>query len=246
MNIYLYDGSFEGLLTAIFYSFADKDELDIQRAALYQPTLLSVPLAITTEDEKVRRVSQSIQERLSWQTWKNIYYLYLSDLSGSEYLSYRYLKLCYRHGDTINLSKDHPIIHQVDQIRYKVTYEAHRFKGFVRFVELAPLVFYSKIEPDHNILPLLAHHFSKRFSDQKFMIHDLHRQYALVYDLHHTYFHDLTAAEADRLTAQRPDDPYQDLFAIFFDATKIPERYNPRLQRYWMPKRYWKHIDEAH
>ena len=63
MNIYLYDGSFEGLLTAIFYSFADKDELDIQRAALYQPTLLSVPLAITTEDDKVRRVSQSIQER---------------------------------------------------------------------------------------------------------------------------------------------------------------------------------------
>ena len=33
MHIYLYDGTFEGMLTAIFYSFADKDELDIQRAA---------------------------------------------------------------------------------------------------------------------------------------------------------------------------------------------------------------------
>ena len=246
MHIYLYDATFEGLLTAIFYSFSDKGELDIQRAADFQPTLLSAPLSITTEEDKARRVAHSIQERLSWQTWKRVYYLYLSELPGCEYLIYRYLKLCYQAGDAINLSKDHPIIHQVERTCYKVTYEAHRFKGFVRFSELAPKVFYSKIEPDHNILPLLAHHFRKRFSDQKFMIHDLTRQYALVYDLKQVYFHDLTPAEAQRLSAQRPDDPYQELFAIFFDATNIPERYNPRLQRYWMPKRYWKHIDEAH
>ena len=246
MNIYLYDGTFEGLLTAIFYSFSDKEDLDIQRMEAYQPTLLSVPRPIVTEDDKVARVSRSIQNRLSWQTWKRVYYLYLSDLPGCEYLIYRFLKLCYREGDRIYRAKDHPIIHEVERTCYKVTYEAHRFKGFVRFVELAPLVFYAKIEPDHNILPLLVRHFSQRFSDQKFLIHDLRRRYALVYDLHNTYFHDLTSEEAARLTESRPDDPYQDLFAVFFDATNIPERYNPRLQRYWMPKRYWKHIDEAH
>lgn len=246
MNIYLYDGTFEGLLTAIFYSFSDKDDLDIQRTANYQPTLLSMPHPIETEDDKVARVARSIQTKLSWQTWKRVYYLYLSDLPGCEYLIYRFLKLCYHEGDSIYRAKDHPVIHEVERTCYKVTYEAHRFKGFVRFVELAPLTFYSKIEPDHNILPLLARHFSQRFSDQKFLIHDLRRQYALVYDLHNVYFHDLTNEEARRLTAGCPNDPYHDLFAIFFDATNIPERYNPRLQRYWMPKRYWKHIDEAH
>lgn len=116
----------------------------------------------------------------------------------------------------------------------------------MRFVPLAPLVFYSKIEPDHNILPLLSAHFTKRFSDQSFLIHDLKRQYALVYDLKQPYFAPLTINEAQEMLDRRPDDPYSELFQTFFDATTIPQRRNLRLQKYWMPKRYWKHIDEAH
>ncbi len=53
---------------------------------------------------------------------------------------------------------------------------------FVRFKEIAPLSFYSKIEPDYNILPLIIDHFTERFSDQDFIIHDLNREIALVYD----------------------------------------------------------------
>ena len=160
MNIYLYDGSFDGLLTAIFYSFADKDELDIVRENAYEPTLLSVPQMVPTEADKAQRVAESIQQRLSYRTWQSVYYLYLSELPSCDYLIYRYLKLCYGSGDAINQAKQHPIIHEVDLICRKVAYEAHRFKGFVRFIELAPLVFYSKIEPDHNILPLLQRHFT--------------------------------------------------------------------------------------
>ncbi len=246
MIIYLYDGSFDGLLTAIFDSFTDKRPLDIFRQEHYQPQLFDEIISVTTENDKAQRVADSILAKLSFDTYQRLYYLYLSELPQCDYTALCYLKMCYRYGASIYLAKNNPLIHRVETYCRKVTLEAHRFTGFVRFIELAPMIFYSKIEPDHNILPLLQGHFVRRFSDQKFMIHDLKRQYALVYDLHTPYFTPLTIEEGEHLLTSKTTDPYQQLFAVFFDATTITQRRNLRLQKFWMPKRYWQHIDEAH
>lgn len=55
----------------------------------------------------------------------------------------------------------------IDKYTRKITAKAHNFNAFVRFKEIAPLSFYAPIELDHNILPLILNHFTRRFSDQK-------------------------------------------------------------------------------
>lgn len=245
MNVYLYDGSFEGLLTAIFYAYGDRQFSDIKQEESYQPDLLSTARSIVAEEDKAQRVLDSVNKQLSFSVLDNLYSLYLSEIDGCERLALQYLKLCYRYSANINLAKHNQIIYQVDSYRHKLRLEAQRMKGFVRFHQIGPMMFYAKIEPDHNILPLLMHHFTTRFSDQYFIIHDLKRQYGLVYDQKSAYFIHITQAQSQELAHLANQDQYEQLFKIFFNAINIPERQNHKQQLSYMPKRYWKHLYEV-
>lgn len=244
MKDYLYDGSFDGLLTAVFYAYTEKEPVRLFKEADYKPYLLSEPIIVKTEMDKSDRVYQGIFSRLSHTTLTNIYYLYLSEIPDSETLAFEYIKLCFKYTDTINLAKNNDMIRMVDKYAKRVLMESHRLKGFVRFKEITPLVFYAQIEPDHDILPLILGHFEKRFSDQHFIIHDLKREYAIVYNLKEAYLHDLSIEEGEKLLHFTAGDPFEELFKSFYKSATIEERINDRQRRSYMPKRYWKHLVE--
>ncbi|MEG0153261.1 MAG: TIGR03915 family putative DNA repair protein [Niameybacter sp.] len=244
MKEFLYDGSFEGFLTAIFYAYSEKNEVRINKQSEYIPHLLFEAITIPTELDKFERVYASIQHKLSHSILKNIYYLYLSEATDCATLALSYLKLCYQYGITINLAKNNDIILFVDTLIRKVSHEAHRFTGFVRFNEIVPLCFYAQIEPNHCILPLIENHFTTRFSNQNFIIHDLRRNMALIYNQSNTYFRLLLPQENTLLNSYQTNDSFQPLFKAFYDSVTIPERVNPRLQKNFVPSRYWKHLAE--
>lgn len=245
MKVYVYDGSFEGLLTAIFYSYKDKDPINFVSSP-YTPNLLDDYTPIVAEEDKFNRVYKSIEEKLSPNTLKNIYYLYLSEIEGSQKLIYDYLKLCFKHSDSINLAKNNDIIALVDKYSRRVSLEAHRYLGFVRFREITSGVFYASITPDHNILPLIMNNFVRRFSDQYFMIHDINRNITIIYDLNDAYLKELPSDFNEKLSqTYTMYDDFEELFKTYYQSTTISERLNPRQQRSYMPKRYWKNIFEV-
>lgn len=244
MKQFLYDSSFEGFLTAIFYAYSEKEDSHIIKSKDYLPNLIYEPVQVKTELDKFERVYNSINAKLSPSTLRNIYYLYLSEAPNCEDLALNYLKLCYQYGVDINLAKNNDIISSVDTTCRKVSHEAHRFTGFVRFHEIGHLCFYAQIEPDHYILPLIEKHFTTRFSDQNFIIHDLKREIALVYNQSNTYLKKLTPKENCLFQSYKNNDAYETLFKTFYDSVTIPERANPKLQKTFVPTRYWKHLAE--
>lgn len=246
MTHYLYDGSFDGLLTAIFYGYSEKDEVHIYKTQLYAPSLLATSKTIITEIDKADRVYTSIHKKLSTSTLEKVYCAYLSEEEEVETLILNYLKLCYRYSDTINLAKNNDIIRAIDLAVKHVRLEAHRYNGFVRFKEIRPMLFYATIEPDHYILPLLMEHFEKRFSDQCFMIHDIKRSKAIVYNQKEIFIEELTPEEADVLLKTPMDDPFEKLFKAYYNSTTIPERMNIKKRNAYMPRRYFKHLIELH
>lgn len=242
-NTFLYDGTFEGLLTTIFYCYTIKDDITIKSSINFTVDLISVPKEIATEEDKFNRVYSSIRDKLSYQTLRNIYYLFLSDIDGFENLTLKYLKLCYRYGDSINQAKNNDIISLVDKYCRRVSLEAHRFTGFVRFQKIDNNFYYSSIEPDHNVLPIISNHFTKRFSDQNFIIHDLKRNLALFFNQSDYIITELSENEAKDLLLNNNDD-IKDLWKVFYKSVNIKERKNLKLQKRQMPKRYWKHLTE--
>lgn len=244
MKDYLYDGTFNGYLTAIFYAYSEKEEVHLYKEQSYSPSLLADSIFIATDEDKSERVYESILHKLSYDTLDRLYGLYLSEEDDAETLGLNYLKLCYRYSDDINLAKNNDIIRSVDAISRRVWLEVHRFCGFVRFKEIGPMIFYAAIEPDHNILPLIMGHFKRRFSDQHFIIHDLKRKTAIIYDTEKIFLSYLTSEESNQLAKANIIDDFESLFKTYYQSINIKSRANPRQQNSYMPKRYYKHLVE--
>lgn len=244
MTNLIYDGTFEGLLTAVFYGYSYKDTVNIVSYNEYIPSLIDDVIEIKTELDKFTRVYNSIKEKLNASVLRNVYYLYLCGIPDSKTLVLDYLKLCYKLGSKVNLAKNNTTIILVDKYCRKVTGEAHNFKGFVRFKEISPLNYYSSIEPDHNILPLLMDHFQKRFSDQNFIIHDLKREIAIFYNKESSIITDFKKIQAENLLNSNSDKKFSSLWKTFYNSVNIEERKNLKLRKQHMPKRYWNHLTE--
>lgn len=245
MKILIYDGTFDGLLTACFEGYRDNEITNIVQLDRYQPDLLQTPQEIITDKAKADRLYHSILTKLSAYTLENIYYAYLSELPGCDFLILQYLRLCYQEGPKINAARQHPIIDRIYRLRFKVTRELDRMKGFLRFQELSPLFFLAQIEPDHNLLPIFIPHLQKRFSDQDMLVFDKKRNRALLIRGQQSAIIPFSQTEVKQLLAQSAADEYAELFRQYFQTINIPERENLRQQLNYMPRRYRKNMPET-
>lgn len=241
---FIYDGTFEGLLTAIFFAYKEKQQTKITSKDNYIPNMLSQITNIETDSSLYQRVYTSIKQKLNNTVLSNVYLVYLSETEGFEDLILKYLKLCYKHGTSINLAKNNDIIILIDRYVKRVNYEAERFRQFVRFKEITPLNFYAKIEPIYNILPLIIDHFTERYNDQSFIIHDLKRECALVYDKTSACIAPLPRSKSKEILSLNNDNTFEDLFRVFYKSVTIEERINIKCRNSFMPKRYHKNMTE--
>ena len=246
MKNFIYDNSYEGLLTAVFYAYSCKEDCTITKDEYYTQSFLEEPIFIKTELDKFKRVYKSIEDKLGEETAIKVYLLYLCSIPESDGLVLDYLKLCYKYGNKINMAKNNDIIILVDKYSKKVTTEAHLLLGFVRFKQIDSMNFYSSIEPDHNVLPLLLNHFVTRFSDQNFIIHDLKRNTAILYNRSNAIIADFPKEYASKFINSKKDSEFEELWKTYYKSVNIEERKNLKLRKRQMPKRYWTHLPELH
>ncbi|MDP4181779.1 MAG: DNA metabolism protein, partial [Bacillota bacterium] len=104
MNNYVYDGSFEGFLTAIYDSYYRHETPDniIHKKECSQICIFEQNYSVFTDIEKFTKVYASIKEKISIQALKNIYYVFISDSYGKEKIIYNYLKLGWKIGRDID------------------------------------------------------------------------------------------------------------------------------------------------
>ena len=129
--------------------------------------------------------------------------------------------------------------------------EIHRMHAFVRFEKLQDEVYFSKIEPDFNVLPLSVKFFKDRYQDQKWMIFDLKRNYGVFYDLKEMDFFYPTENQHYEFKKienllHEEETKYQKLWQRYFFKTNIPERKNLKMHHQMLPKRYWKYLTEKY
>jgi len=136
----------------------------------------------------------------------------------------------------------HKAIAHIRKAAKSVGREVHRVKEFVRFEQVGTLYF-AKIVPQYDVLPLVIPHFKARFSDQEWILFDPDRAYGFYYDLKEV----ISFTPADKnfgKTAQLSDD-YEQLWKTYFQHINISERKNTRYQLRNMPKRYWQYLPET-
>lgn len=240
---YIYDGSFEGLLTCIYEAYYRHENPDrIIPGELPQLDMLDKNTNILTEAQKASRVYNSILDKISSDALDNVYYAYLSEVSGAGKIIYEYLKLGWKTGVRIDMFLSDDRVLNLHKIVRRVWIERHRMLGLIRFSECRDGIYYSQIEPDHNILQLLAPHFADRMADQNWIIHDIKRNIAAIYNMKGWVLTELELKDLPSMSHR--EDFYQSLWRQYFKSISITSRYNPKLQVQHMPRRYWSHLVE--
>ena len=243
MLVYVCDGSFEGILTAVYEAYYSryKPGRIASRAGL-QTNLLDEYIFIETSEDKSSRVYDSIIRKISRQALEHVYHVYLSNAEEPGTIIYDYLKLGFKLGSRVDLHLADDRVLKTHNISRRVGHEAHIMTGFLRFKRLNGDIYYASIGPDNNIIELLALHFAERMADRDWIIHDVGRNTAVIYNRKEWV---VTDNMPDVLPGVSEDElNYQELWKEFFNSIGISGRFNPKLQKRLMPVRYWKYITE--
>lgn len=250
MTTLLYDGSFDGLFTAVFevFEYRYQDVEIISRERFHQENIFAEIHEVITQNEKSERVLKKIEQNIGKQGINQLLKVYLSENPEAEHLILSAVKQSVQHPDKNILQNyaDDDIL-KISKICKSVSRERHRMTAFVRFEKMQDDIYFAKIEPDFNVLPLIRKFFKDRYQDQKWMIYDLKRHYGLFYNLQDCdFFYPEENFSLNNYNEKFHDEEknYQKLWQRYFTKTNIVERKNPKLHLQHVPKRYWKYLTE--
>ena len=255
MTVYVFDGTMDGLLTAVFDAYALKEQPEeLLKSGDALPLFCDHTYQVTTDEEKAQRVWTGLEKKLEREALKLISVSWLSELPELSTPLFHYIYKVFQQGDISRNFAD-PDVLSVTNIARKVLHEQLRMKQFIRFQKAKDGTYLAVVSPDHNVLPIITDHFSDRFNDQPWLIYDAHRHYGFYYDGHAapiriTFENELAvpfSLENGKLNEDilsSDDQLLQDLWRTYFKAICIKERMNPRKQLKDMPRRYWKYMTE--
>lgn len=253
MTTLIYDGSFGGWLTCVFEVYERKlDEVRIVKTGGIIPDVFGHTLEVETDETKAKRVWTGLSKKLSPAATERIFSTALSEIPGAENYLLSYTRYVFSSPENVEEDYGHHAILWVTQTARKVWREKHRMEAFVRFQELKDGLFFSLVEPDHNVLPLIAPHFRSRYADQDWLIYDARRKYGIHYQkstgvVQEVFFSESDAPKTNHVAADSLNERealFQTLWRDYFRHTGIPARVNPKLHLRHVPLRYWKHLTE--
>lgn len=247
--VYYYDGSWYGLLSAIFRAFEYKEEPIAIRKERATETLFNDSRQITTDETKAIRLIKGINKK-SALTLKRLYWAFLSEKDDCELLCLQVVRLVFKEKEQAESDYRKKQVLAIKQIEKEIGREIHRMHAFVRFQEAKDGIWYAFIRPDFNVLPLITEHFEKRYADQKWVIYDLSRSYGMFYDLHKVEQISISFEETvqdgliPKETKSSSESDYIDLWKQYFVSATIKERLNMKLHIQHVPRRYWSLMPE--
>jgi len=248
MDIYVFDGTMEGLLTAIFEFYERKPKtIQLVSQQHFQPVLLDEVYEVTSDENKAQRVWQGLKKKIGAEWLLRFYKAYLSEDAATFQQLFQFS--CYIFDSPTGAEKNfgHPAVLAVTQMEKSVNRERHRMTAFIRFEETIDGIFYAPIEPDFNVLPLISNFFKNRYADQRWIIYDLKRHFGLYYDLNKV--EEIVLEETPNIKTPADllygkEELYGLLWKDYFKSTNITARKNMKLHISHVPKRYWKYLTE--
>ncbi len=244
--VLIHDGTFEGLLTAVFATYERRLLPDaVSRKGSYQAGVFDRCVVVDTDSEKAERVWRRLDELVGSREAR----LFLSAfLSGERHVDELILRAVREAVARERGGRPEPLqsmLRELEAVGRKVLREAHRMRGFVRFERVSEDLYVALIAPRHDVLPLIMEHFERRYADQRWVIYDTSRDYGVVFDTRESSEIRLPRDLVERLERGRDSgEGYAALWKQYFDALTIPERKNEALHLKKLPRRYWKYLPE--
>lgn len=251
MRIFVCEDSLDGILTGVYDGWDSRlghDNVKLMTAPIENYELFADYAYVVVDKDKALKVSRTINTRLGYEAYSAIARSAQSNEPRKADWIYRVIVrgLSLRDGHKIMNDLSYEPVGGIFKLDRTVWHEAHSYMGFVRFRELKNGVLFSKIDPKHNVLNLIAPHFADRLPEENFMIYDERRHMAVVHQQRSQWFL-MSQLEIDKDVISGISDEEEEfsrLWKCFVASVSIKERVNPRQQMTMMPLRYRDNIVE--
>ncbi len=232
--IFQYDGTFDGFLCCIFESYVHKEfpiaffsDEECLLSLYSVRTILTVP-------ENARRIYRSIVKR-SPAAADLLRRCFLTCLPDKELHMYRFVRKLYQEGITFLKNQADDVYHPIAKAVRHMNGELEKLRGFVRFSDYSGTLG-AEIEPKNRVLPLLRSHFCNRYANESLFIYDRTHGDLLLYAKGRSQ---IISVDSWQMALPGEEEVYyRSLWKKFYETIAIKERYNPRCQNTFLPKRY--------
>jgi probable DNA metabolism protein len=203
-------------------------------------------LEVENNSEHADRVEKKLK---SLDVDETVYKAWLSKEDGIEDCILRYISTALKmRANPSGMLNDTAVKRTVFAAR-RVSNEAHRYLQFTRFVKVpykkgdgtALSVYVADIEPQYDILHLIAGHFTRRFAGQHFLIRDEAHGQVLIWDTENWCITELPELLKPALPSSGE---FEELWRAYFKTVAIPWRANKKLQQQFVPKKYRRYLTE--
>jgi len=248
---YTYDGTFPGLLSAIFESYSTKQWPN----AIINPrgtgVLFGETVYVQTDENKASRVWEGVKKYGGFLTCEQLFHAFLSLDENVELIILDYCKELFSQKVCIATNFANQSVLKVSQLEKKVLREAEHTLMFLRFEKAADGTWFAPVSPKYDILPLITGHFRNRFADEPWLIYDTRRSYGFYFDtkkleqieIENPSFN-LISGQLNSSATHKDEDKWQEMWKTYFKQIAIRERTNLKCQQNFMPKRFWKYLTE--
>jgi probable DNA metabolism protein len=251
MTELIYDGTYEGWLTAVFEVYEYKlTDVVFAKNETSGRLLFATSHLVETDISKAKRVLDGLNNRLSSEGLADMYKAFLSELPQIEETMYQFAQHVFANSKNIDEDFSHNAVWELRRAARLTRKESHRMEAFVRFKLTKDQLYYAIIEPDCDVLPVIDSHFKKRYADQRWLIYDAKRKYGIYYDLENVCTIELefnlkmSSSKYLSEICDEQEEFFQNLWRRYFSSVNIESRKNMRLHIQHMPKRYWKNLVE--
>lgn len=245
---YLYDGTLEGLLSAVFLAYERHEEpLDIVRNEVYEPRLGQSAIYVSTDFARAGRVRRGVCKAAGRTAFMSIMHASTCEDYDMGAIVYRFIRHVMSRPQQMRSipvldDRANPVVADLRRLALRASNESENMRQFVRFSKLENGVWFSQVSPNASVVPLVMGYFASRLNDQPFIIYDERHKIAGVYDGRTWQL--VKAEEVNVGDVACGDELMEEAWKRFYDALSVDARYNPELRRHFMPVRLWKDLPE--
>ena len=236
--IYLYDGTTEGFLTAFLSAYSDP-EAQIASDGFQLP-LGAEAVTIATDLEKAEKAKKRLLA-FDRKSMRDLSVLMRSGDGNRDEVAFDYFKFLAEQKRPVYEMLSNEAVRRADECMRRVRLEIHRMHGFLRFFETESGALYAAFSPDNDIADLLVPHFRARLPHFPFVIHDVKRKKAAVWDTENSFLAPLDKAE---IVISADENGWQNLWKQYYQSVNIPSRERLKQMRGYLPVRYMKFMPE--
>lgn len=253
IRVFQCEDSLTGIMTGVYDawdSHLGHANVRLQASGNENMELFCEYVQVKPDLAKAEKVLRTVRSRLGEEAYEMIAYASACPHEGKADAIYRMIVIGLHLPDGTKVSGmlTQPDVRLVFELRRKVWHIAHRYMGFVRFRETERGLLVSEIDPEADVLALIAPHFADRLPMEDWLIYDQRRQKAAVHVSGRGWFllEEVDGRSLESLCGSQEEEDYVELWKTFHRAIGIENRTNRRLQMGLLPMKFRSFMTEFH